>query len=569
MGMSRPLLPLLLASLLAGQAPQTPLPATATPPPQAAPIIKVTTRIVQVNVVVHDKKGEPVTDLKKEDFTLYDKGQEQPIKLFSMETNKPMAEAMQPLPEGVVANREWSKAGSSGGRASTLPNAVTVILLDALNSRFQDQHAAREGLIKFLTQIQPGDQVALYSLGNGLKVLHDFTTDTASLLRAMERFKSGHSFMLDASTATDADTGNDSLDDILNGADDTITSFYQARRIETTLSALDTIAQHLSGMAGRKNLIWLSGGFPLFVGQNADGSLSKDYQSFTEQKQRTVQTLNTVGIAIYPVDARGLMGVADTMPSMNASSRGPAMRGGRMQNPGQNRADQKAQQSILNTQATMHDIADRTGGRAFMNSNDIGGAIRKAITDTQVSYTLAYAPTHDQWNGEFREIKVKINRGGLDVRYRKGYYATPDNRDDPKIRQTTLIQAANSPLVSTGLGLLARVVEQPTAEKESAKINLVVESKDVDFVQNDKNQWAASLDVLLIVRDPQGASLHTLARTLNLGLTQVQYDTMQKTGIGVTFTVEAAPKATVLRAIVRDLGNGALGSLDVPLAATR
>ena len=143
------------------------------------------TRLIVVNISVKDKMGKPVLDLKKEDFTLYDKGQEQAIKYFSMETNKPMAEAMQPLPEGVVANREWTKSGSSGGRAATLPNAVTVILIDALNSRFQNQHAAREGLIKFLTQIQPGDQVALYTLGNGMRVLHDFTTDTASLLKSV------------------------------------------------------------------------------------------------------------------------------------------------------------------------------------------------------------------------------------------------------------------------------------------------------------------------------------------------------------------------------------------------
>jgi len=560
--MLRSLLSLLLASLLAAQTPQ----AQQTPAPPT-PVIKVTTRLVQVNVVVHDKKGEPVTDLKKEDFVLYDKGQEQSIKLFSMETNKPITETMQPLPEGVFANREWNKAGSSGGRASALPNAVTVILLDALNSRFQDQHAAKQGLIKFLQQIQPGDQVALYALGNGLKVLHDFTTDTASLLRAMERFKAGSSFMLDGSTAVDSNTGNDNLDDIFNAADDTITAFYQARRVETTLAALDTIANHLAGMAGRKNVIWLSGDFPLFVGQNADGSAGRDFQSYSDAMQRTVRALNSGGIAIYPVDARGLMGPNQTMPSTDASSRGPAMRSGHMQNPGQNRADQKAAQAILNTQATMRDIADRTGGRAFMNSNDITGAIRQAITDTQVSYTLAYSPSHEEWNGEFREIKIKVNRGGLDVRYRKGYFAVPENAGDPKVRQTAVTSAANSPLVSTGLGLLAKVVEQPTAETAAAKVNLVIETKDIGFALNEKNLWAASFDVLLVMRDREGNGIHSMSRTVNLALRQDQFENTQKTGVGVTLTVEAAPKAVVIRAVVRDANNGAVGSLDVPLAA--
>src|ERR1035438_1992490 len=98
----------------------------------------------------------------------------------------------------------------------------------------------------------------------------------------------------------------------------------QARRVETTLAALDTIANHLAGMAGRKNVIWLSGDFPLFVGQNADGSAGRDFQSYSDAMQRTVRALNSGGIAIYPVDARGLMGPNQTMPSTDASSRGPA-----------------------------------------------------------------------------------------------------------------------------------------------------------------------------------------------------------------------------------------------------
>ena len=441
-----------------------------------------------------------------------------------------------------------------------------MILLDGLNSRFQDQHYAKQGLLKFLQQIQPGDQVALYALGNGLRVLHDFTSDTASLIRAMERYRAGNSWALDASTATDADTGNDDLDDLLNGADDTVTAFYKARRIETTLAALDTIANHLAGMAGRKNLIWLTGGFSLFVGQNPDGSLSKDFQSYSEEKQRTVRTLNALGIAIYPVDSRGLMSQADVMPSMSAASRAP-MRAGRIQNPGQSRGDQKAAQNIADTQATMRDIADRTGGRAFINSNDITGAIRTAITDTQVSYTLAYSPSHNDWNGEFREIKIKVNRGGMDVRYRKGYFAVPENPGDMKVRQTAMLNAAGSPLASTGLGLLAKVVEQPTAETAAAKVNLVIETKDVGFALNEKSLWAASFDVLLLVRDGAGKSLHSLSRTVNLGLKQDQFENMQKTGIGVTLTVETAPKAASIRAVVRDATNGAVGSLDVPLAA--
>src|SRR5262249_6340021 len=146
----------------------------------------------------------------------------------------------------------------------------------------------------------------------------------------------------------------------------------------------------------RKNLIWLSGSFPTLVGLGADGSLGRDFQDFSDEMQRALRTLNDSSIAIYPVDARGLMGTFATMPSMS-----PASRGGR--NPGRGPApvNQRAQNQIIQTQGTMREIADRTGGRAFMNTNDLTGAIRQAVDDARVTYVLAYSPSHDQWDNKF------------------------------------------------------------------------------------------------------------------------------------------------------------------------
>jgi len=519
--MHRTLTVLLIPGLLAAQTPP-PAPAPAAQAQaQAAPVIKVTTRLVQVSLVAHDKKGQPVADLKKEDFTLYDKGQEQPIKLFSMETSKPAAdaaaEAAKPLPAGVVSNRNWTAKGLQENRS--LPNAVTVILLDGLNSRFQDQHAA----------------------------------------------KTGQSWQLDASTATDAATGDDNLDDFLNAAEDKVNNFYKARRIETTLAALATIADHLAGMAGRKNLIWLSGGFPLFVGLNDDGSVGPDFQNYGDQLQSTLRELTEVSIAIYPVDARGLMGPTDTTPSTSAANR-TVTRGGRMVMPGQTRGDQRARNNILDTQGVMHEVADRTGGRAFINTNDISGAIRSAVNDTEVSYTLGYSPSHNEWNGEFREIKIKVNRPGVEIRYRKGYYALPENPSDDKIRRTAVAAAANSPLLSTGLGLAAKVAPPaPGADLNAAKLTLMVIAKDVNFALDEKNLWAADLDVLMVVRDSQSKALHDLSRTIHLGLKPEQYDLFQKNGINVTMTIETPPASANVRAVVRDLATGRVGSLDIPL----
>ncbi len=560
--MHRAIIVLLSACLVSAQTPPGAVPQT---PAQTAPVIKVTTHLVQVSVVVHDRKGEPVGDLKKEDFVLSDNSQEQQIRLFAIENGRSGGEPAQPLPPGVFANREWKSAGGSAP-AAALPRAVTVILLDGLNTRFQDQQAAKQGLIGFLSQIQPGDRVALYSLSNGLTVLHDFNSDAASLIEAVKRYKAGSSWKLDASTPSDLSSGNDALDAYLGAADDRVNAFYQARRLETTLEALSAIANHLAGIPERKNLIWLSDGFPLFVGTRQNGSAGREFQDFSGPMQQAVRTLNSAGVAIYPVDARGLATRADIIPGQSARSPlriGPDVR---VQSPRPSREDVRAAQDFTDTQETMRDIAERTGGRAFLNNNDISGAIRSAVSDTEASYALAYSPNHNQWNGEFREIKIKVRRSGLEVRYRKGYFALPENSGSPEVVQAAVADAAASPLASTGLGLRADIVSRPTAENPKAHLHLVIETNNVNFTLDEKHQWAAALDLLLLVRDAHGGTIHQVPRAVLLSLKPDQYEMLRKNGISMTLVLEAPPDAGGVRAIARDRTNGALGSLDIPLA---
>jgi hypothetical protein len=234
--------------------------------------------------------------------------------------------------------------------------------------------------------------------------------------------------------------------------------------------------------------------------------------------------------------------------------------------PGQvSREDVRAAQDFRNSQETMRDIAERTGGRAFLNDNDISGAIRSAIDDTQVSYALVFSPNHNQWDGKFREIKIKVNRPGLDVRYRKGYYAMPDSASDPEQVQASVASAAASALTSTGLGLRADIVSRPTEETPKVHLHLVIETNNVNFTLNENNQWAASLDLLLVVRDGKGGTIHQVSRAINLSLKQDQYEMLQKNGISMTLVLEAPPDTGSVRAIARDRPTGALGSLDVPL----
>src|ERR1700682_930552 len=169
------------------------------------PVLRVTTRLVQVNVVVHDKSGQPVAGLTKDDFTLFEKGKERKIAFFSVVAgHKPLKLSREAqLPANIFSNRV--KRGES-------PTSATVILFDALNTSFQDQAYAKGQLIKFLQKIQPEDRVAIYLLTRRLIILQDFTSDPEHLLRALARFRASSSAVLDAADPAHTDqTGDEGL----------------------------------------------------------------------------------------------------------------------------------------------------------------------------------------------------------------------------------------------------------------------------------------------------------------------------------------------------------------------
>lgn len=521
-------------------------------PPVIPPVIKVTTRQVQISVVVHDKKGQPVADLKKEDFTVFDKGEPQQIRYFAMETDQAPTAPPAKLPPGVFANRTLTAAGQS----VALPNALTVVLIDSLNSDVIGRAMARNGLIKFLGQLQPGDRVAIYSLSDGLHVIHEFTSDLTALMQAVTKRSTG-SAAVDASSYDDSNTGDPELDDLINRASGQISNYYQERRTETTLQALRTIANHLAGVPGRKNLVWLSAGFPLFVGQG------RDLQTNDSLAQQTIRALNDALVAIYPVDIRGLMTHFDFMPSM---AQGTAPSGQRMPPiPGRSGGDRRATDAIRASQETMFQVADRTGGRAFMNNNDIGGSIRRAIADTTVSYTLSYTPTHNEWDGRYREVKVKVDRPGVEIRYRNGYYATADGQEDAKVRATAMLAARDSALLSTGLGVAAQVQQFPTADARRVKVRIVIDGSGVSFTQDASGMWHGEIDILTAVRDRQGATLKEAGDHVNLPLKDDEHRKILKTGLPLSADVEAPAGAAWTRVIVRDSATGAVGSVDLPL----
>lgn len=519
-------------------------PAATQPPPV---LLRSTTRLVQVSVVVHNRKGEPVSDLKKEDFAVTEKGKPQQISVFSVTSTERLSTPAVKLPSNIFSNRIDQRSG--------VPNSVTVILLDSLNTQWSDQVYAKQQVIKFLQQIQPEDRVAIYTLGRGLTILHDYTTDSTALLNALARYNGQN---IPDLAASEPQTDQLSADDQLGiGAlfDTHVESdFFTTSRVLNTLKALEVIANHLSSLPGRKNLIWVSGGFPLSIGMDEIPSIDspvREQRAFFDETEATIRALNNASIAVYPVDARGLV----VGGNFSAAVRGSVSR---IPPP------VSLKPTVPNLD-TMEELASRTGGRAAYNTNDLKNAVRKAMEDAKVTYTLGYYPSEVSLDGRFHDIKVKVDRPGLNVRYRKGYFALAEASQDDKTRKAEMRNAVWSPLDATAVAVNARVDLLNKPQPNTLNVFVQVDPVNLTLTQNG-DRWTGTVDLVFVQKDEHGKDFGTgLADTINLNLTKDTYLRMLKTGIIYQRQFPREERAKTLRIVARDTPSGSVGSLSIPL----
>ena len=357
-----------------------------------APVARVTTRLVQVNVIVQDRKGLPITDLTQDDFELTEQGKPQKISLFSMESNQKAVGRAETLPANTFSNMP-SRAGATQN--------FTVILFDTLNTPGADQITAKRELIGFLQQIEPQDRIALYGLGNSLRPIHDFTGNSEALVRALARYKVGLSREAANSTPEIVDNAPmaisaqekaiiEEMDRFLNESNQLAADVYIERRMSLTLQALETISYHLAALPGRKSLVWVSASFPFSYGSDTFevNRANTGSKNFAEILARVAMAITSANVAIYPVDARGFMSAAVLNPNSSAANVVSSARQAQ-------RTDSTAMDQILSAHNTMQELAERTGGLdlAFVPFDAAANIV--ASTGRRIPLKLT-APQHDQ-----------------------------------------------------------------------------------------------------------------------------------------------------------------------------
>jgi VWFA-related protein len=554
-------LAILLCPVLAlGQAaPDKPAPPTT---------FQVTSRIVYVDVVVRDMGGRIVRGLTEKDFHLFEDGKPQQIDYFRDHTHD-----IPSAPEQAT-NKDGSMSFSNVDAGGEHTNSVNIILFDFFNTAPADQLYARKQMIRFLENLPPGRQTALFVLGKRLRMLQSFTGSTDRLLAAANAMKLETSSVatlggqqqdadMAANFAAAIGRSASGINPVSDGA-----SFQGGqdtqRAADVTRVALAEIAAAVSGYPGRKNLFWLADNFPLYGGPalelNDMSQAVAGYNLSTADMAEANRGVASAQIALYPISLAGL----------EVGGAGSETRG---------MPTQKEFARQFNQRNAMHEMlnnmADTTGGRAYYGTNDFAGALARGFEDGSSYYSLAYKPENQNWNGHFRKISVKLGAFGYSLAYRRGYYATPDQPAEA-FNPSAELNAALQPdtTESTMLRLHAKV-ELPDAQHPAVRVDSVIDPGNVEFTTDSRGRRHAQLLVLLVAfpeADPSGDRKKDpppkLPQTSGTYLVDLDPDAFRKlftSGMPMHQELALPPGRYHLRLGVTDIGNHRIGTLDMPV----
>ena len=380
-------------------------------PDQPSLVLKRTVRRVVLDVVVTDKWGKAVPDLKQKDFSVREDNKKQKILSFDVHnlgTGSDFAK-LPPLPPNTFIN-----VPSAPERGP-----LYVLLLDLVNTKMDDEAYARKQLLKFISRKPAGTRFAIFVLSDELYLAQGFTDDPSKLYAVLDpahpRRHIPRIFLYQENFGR-GNTGK-------------------------MVHVLTSIARYLDGLPGHKNLIWFAGEFPVQLFPE-----DSDPADYKEEVKGTINALALSQTSIYPVDIRGVVVENAHAPAgdtggggLNSDYRtgGKAQPAGDGGSPGSAQGDYQPNQgqaagqqgySLLAHDYMIEDeIARVTGGHAFYSTNDLTGALSDATENGASYYTLTYAPSNENYDGSLRNIRVDLAKQGYHLAYRRSYYSSdPD-----------------------------------------------------------------------------------------------------------------------------------------------
>jgi VWFA-related protein len=571
------------------------------------PNLRINSRAVLVDVLVTDHQGAPVTGLNRDAFAVAEQGKPQAISFFEEHTAAEQADAARhaefpALPQDVFSNFTPFPA----------PPAVNILLLDALNTSAGDQQYLRKNALKYLKSLKPGSRLAIFTLSTRLRFVQGFSDDPAVLVAALECGKNGSTEVPSllqspgeansqsaaiglGSQAQVSPAMTAALQDFMAEG----TAAQYADRAYRTLAALHDLAEFLGAFPGRKNLVWLSGSFPVDAFGITGVPFADTNGRFDGQIRDAYAALAAARVAIYPVDVQGVLAsqffTAESGPFLGSGA-GAAL----------------TRESVVRNSEylTMDTLAEKTGGHAFYSSNRLSEVIDKIVSSSSNFYTLSYTPTKAKMDGGYRNISVKVAGEGYRLSYRRGYFAVdqnppaiasrakgkkPDDRiaEANRVRGQAQVQADPlQPFMQPGMPqadrILYKILVQPSPASAGAPqkspqpktvsepagarnyaVDFAIDLDDLELSKDADGIQRGNLNVSLLVFDRYGQVASEQSQLIMLHADPEMFAVYQKSGVQLHFEIDAPKGDYWLRTGVFDHATHKVGTMEVPLRAVK
>jgi VWFA-related protein len=580
-----------------------------------AATLKINVRTVLVDVVVLDKGNHPVSGLRKEDFQVFEDGKPQEITFFEPSfagaQDQPIPAPSGPLPPNTFTN------------VPAVPpnNAVNILLMDALNTPEGDQSYVHKEMVQYLATIPANIRIGVFLLSEKLRIIQGFTDDSSVLRASIARLAANpttSALLPTASSTAAADSpvnlilqkaaasGSVQLADMAAGLQqfqDQQIFFQTNERTIMTLDALQQIARYLSGVPGRKNLIWFVGSIPQCLAPTtSESELTNGGCPYEEKYAKTMDMLADARVSLYPIDATGVptdslfdvagpstaasLGVSGNSATAPIVAAVPSVSLVQEINASQQLSLQNDYQNRVLAHLQMDKLAQVTGGRAIYERNSIKEALAQDIDNGSHYYTIAYTPANRREVGKERKIEIRSSSGAYKLSYRRGYF-----EDNPReLRAEDKAPAADPlrPLMDRGMPSftqlryrmkVAPANPQPAPGAPHAgdnaelsgpltryTVSFSLSTEGLALVPDANGVRRGTIEVALVAYSQEGTPLDWEVRSIGLAIRPGQNAIAESTGIPFHFDIDAPGGDVYLRTGIYDAATSRVGTLEIPLS---
>ncbi len=537
--------------------------------PQVDDILRITTELVQTDVVVTDKSDQIVPDLKLGDFEVFDNGKRQELQFVEFVNTQAQRSAEQIATGPKIPDVDTSVARDLTARDI---RRVMAFVVDDVTIPVEDMVRVRQLLMDFVdNKMQEGDLVAIVRTVGGQGLLEQFTSDRQILRRAIAQLgvrsippylafggaDPGRVTGVPEMAIGDANQRTTAADTVSSDTEFSAPGegTNQIPRALLALSVSNYVVDSLKQIPGRKSLILLSGGLPLFqvAGGTVTGDIGQIFNILTDNATRS-------GVVINTMDVRGLSTAGATAKFADTPGRS-ALGSLGDSTIGRGFDVEYLGERPLTEQLTLRALAEKTGGITVVNTSNFSAGLDRVLNRSKGYYRLAYRPS-EKFDGKFHHVEIKVRRGGVHTYTAEGYYAREDKSAKELTKEQQIIRVAASPLAKRDLAIATELQYRfLPANMAHLDINTFVDARQLQFATSDDGKHHASFDIAGFVFDQLGRVRGGISQTINAALSDEEYQRALTHGITYTASTDAPPGYYQVRLVVREVGTGKVGSV--------